>query len=149
MHYVNGSLLSTPADIENENIEFYKSLVGSKANVLQGIDLPAIRNGKFISPKEAHRISCPIEDNVIWTTLNSIGDNKALGIDGYNAFLFKSSRDIVKKDDKDEILEFFETGKILLVVYCSLVALILKTPEGNTIKDMRPIACCTTIYKII
>ncbi|CAK8534290.1 unnamed protein product [Lathyrus sativus] len=34
-------------------------------------------------------------------------------------------------------------------INCSLVTSIHKSPEAKTIKDMRHISCCSTIYKII
>ncbi|CAK8566882.1 unnamed protein product [Lathyrus sativus] len=34
-------------------------------------------------------------------------------------------------------------------INCSLITLIPKSYEARTIKDMRPIACCSTTYKII
>lgn len=56
---------------------------------------------------------------------------------------------MVKNDVREAIFEFFDTSNLYLAVNCSLITLIPKSPEANTIKDMRPISCCTTIYKII
>lgn len=54
------------------------------------------------------------------------------------------------KGDVIRAVQDFSCHKILYVaVNCSLVTLIPKTKEAKTVKDLRPIACCTTLYKII
>lgn len=45
--------------------------------------------------------------------------------------------------------DFFKTKRLYNAVNCTLVTLILKKLNVNHIKDMRPISCCATIYKII
>lgn len=47
------------------------------------------------------------------------------------------------------IQDFFLHGRLYLTVNCALVTLIPKSPAAKTVKDIRPIACCTTLYKII
>lgn len=44
---------------------------------------------------------------------------------------------------------FFEHKRMYPAINCTLVALIHKTPNATSLKDMRPISCCTTTYKII
>lgn len=97
----------------------------------------------------ASRLIRPVEEAEILAALHSIGDSKAPGLDSFNAFFFKTSWQVVKNDVREAIFEFFDTSNLYLAVNCSLITLIPKSPEANTIKDMRPISCCTTIYKII
>lgn len=130
-------------------LEFYTSLVSTNAYALRSIYPPVIRSGILMSADMARKLIKPIEENEIWRALSSIGDTKAPCMDGFNAYFFKTSWRIVKGDIIDVILEFFTTCKMFLVVNCSLVPLIPKSSEAKTIKDMRPISCCNTIYKII
>lgn len=146
---LTGGLLSTQEEIEHEILDFYSALVGTKTAELRSIDLPAIRNGNTLSVVSASRLIRPVEEAEILAALRSIGDSKAPGLDGFNAFFFKTSWQVVKNDVREAIFEFFDTSNLYLAVNCSLITLIPKSPEANTIKDMRPISCCTTIYKII
>lgn len=47
------------------------------------------------------------------------------------------------------ILQFFETGKLLKEINCTTVTLIPKVVDPNYMKEFRPIACCSTVYKLI
>ena len=47
------------------------------------------------------------------------------------------------------VKEFFEHGRMYMVVSCTLVTLVPKHDETKTIPEYRPIAGCTTLYKII
>lgn len=53
------------------------------------------------------------------------------------------------RDLLSAVQEFFVQNKLYKVVNCSLVTLISKRSGAKTMKDIRPIACCTMVYKII
>lgn len=80
--------------------------------------------------------------------MSNIEDTKAQGLDGFNALFFKSSWKVVKKDIIEAIMECFDTYKMFMVVNFSLITSIPKSPDAMTIKDMRLISYCNTIYKI-
>ena len=81
--------------------------------------------------------------------MQSIGKDKAPGIDGYNALFFKHTWKIVKKDVVKAVIDFFTKGKLFKPFNFTLVSLLLKVQNPQTVKEYRPIACCTVIYKII
>ncbi|XP_058761310.1 uncharacterized protein LOC131634689 [Vicia villosa] len=81
--------------------------------------------------------------------LKSIGDTKALDIDGYNAKFFMEAWEIIGKDVKAAVYDFFEHGRLYRAVNFTIVTLILKFPNTNKMKDMRPIAFCIVLYKIL
>lgn len=56
---------------------------------------------------------------------------------------------MIKNDVVAAVQEFFEHGRLYVTVNCALVTLILKTNAAKIMKEMRPIACCTTLYKLI
>lgn len=56
---------------------------------------------------------------------------------------------MIKVDVRKDVQELFKCGRIYLAMNCALVTLIPKTPNAKTIREMSPISCCTTLYKII
>lgn len=75
--------------------------------------------------------------------------DKAPSIDGFNAKNFKSSWRVIKKDVIVVVHDFFAHNILYPVVNCAMLTLIPKNSEEKTMKYMRPIGCCTTVYKII
>ncbi|KAL5137396.1 Transposon TX1 uncharacterized protein [Glycine soja] len=146
---LDGNLLCTQESIEKEIVSFYKKLVGTKETDLKEIDIPVLRVGKTLSRDLAQQLIRPIDLKEIWNALVNIGETKAPGLDGFTSHFFKAAWPIVKYDVQNAILEFFNTSKLYKAVNCSIVSLIPKSPEAKTIKDMRPISCCSTIYKVI
>lgn len=70
-------------------------------------------------------------------------------MDGFTSKFFKATQNIIKKDLIEAVLDFFDGNYMFVVVNCAIVTLIPKSVEAKEMKDMRPIACCSTVYKII
>jgi hypothetical protein len=136
-------------EIEKEVLRFYGDLVGTSSQRLLHVDIAAIRNGTQLQEVHQNSLIQPITDQEIWNALKDIGDTKAPGIDGFNSKNFKVSWNVIKSDVFAEIHEFFDHDRLYVAVNCALVTLIPKSSDAKTMKDMRPIACCTTFYKII
>lgn len=81
--------------------------------------------------------------------LKVLGNAKAPGTDCFGAYFFKKAWQIIKGDIVEAIQDFFRNNRLYKAVNCSLVTLILKHNGAKEIKDYRPIACCSTLYKII
>lgn len=75
--------------------------------------------------------------------------DKSPGVDGYPVEFFTGQWNIVKHDVLKAVHEFFVTGKMLKSFSCTVVNLIPKCANPTMVKDYRPIACCTTFYKLI
>lgn len=65
--------------------------------------------------------------------LFEIGDNKAPGIDGYNASFFKKNWSIVGQEIITIIEGFFEKGHYIAEINCATVTLILKVPSPSCV----------------
>lgn len=66
-----------------------------------------------------------------------------------DADFFKSSWNVIKAYVLAVVHEFFDNNKLYTTINFTLVTMIPKNPKAKTMKKLRPIACCTTIYKII
>lgn len=70
-------------------------------------------------------------------------------MDGYNAGFFKKAWPIIKQDVVAAVQEFFTTSIMHRPINCTGITLVLKTVQPVTVKEYRPIAYCTVLYKII
>ena len=83
------------------------------------------------------------------TAVKSIDVSKAPGIDGFNSFFFRETWDLVKHDVYEAVLHFFDTEVLVNQWNCSSLTLVPKVQNPSYVKDYRPIACCSVLYKII
>lgn len=56
---------------------------------------------------------------------------------------------VIGREVTEAILNFFKTNQMCKAINCTLVTLIPKVPNPSTVKQFKPISCCTVIYKII
>ncbi|XP_060182758.1 uncharacterized protein LOC132612661 [Lycium barbarum] len=146
---LSGIKLTTPAAIKKEITEFYKSLMGTASQALPAVNIETMRKGPVLSHAQGIELCKEITEVEIWTALQSINDDKSPGVDGYNAFFFKKSWNIIKTEIVAPISDFFRTGQMHRAINCTLLTLVPKTPNPANIKEYRPIACCSVLYKII
>lgn len=69
------------------------------------------------------KLCADIIEQEIYAGLQSIGNDKASGIDGCNAFFFKYTWKIIKNDIIESVRSFFKTGKLYKTFNCTLVTL--------------------------
>ena len=108
-----------------------------------------MKRGPTLTKQQRVQLCAAVTKQEIYDGLKSIGNDKAPGIDGYNAFFFKHTWQIIKRDIIEAVQSFFTTGKLYKAFNCTLVSLIPKVQNPTTVKEYRPIACCTVVYKII
>ncbi|GAU38712.1 hypothetical protein TSUD_396400 [Trifolium subterraneum] len=146
---VDGTQITNQEEIEDEVLAFYNKLMGTADTDLLGIDITVMRDSPQLNTDQKGKLVAPITDKEIEAAMQSIGDLKSPGMDGYGAYFFKKAWNIVKPDVLGAVHDFFENGRLYKAANCTLVTLIPKTPEAKRIKEYRPISCCSTIYKII
>ena len=47
------------------------------------------------------------------------------------------------------MVSFFSSGSLLREINCTIIALVPKVPNPESMHDYRPISCCNTVYKCI
>ncbi|XP_074306080.1 uncharacterized protein LOC141641309 [Silene latifolia] len=78
----------------------------------------------------------------------SIGDNKSPGIDGLTSAFFKRFWHTVEKHVTIAVLKFLNLGHILKEWNQTLITLVPKIANPETVSQLRPISLCNVLYKI-
>ncbi|CAI8606000.1 unnamed protein product [Vicia faba] len=108
-----------------------------------------MRKGKQLNRNQRIMLSSLVCDEETIKVLKSIGDLKALGIDGYGSKFFKHSWKMVEEDVMKTVKGFFERGELDYRFNKTLVTLIPKHDKSSNIKEYRLISSRTTMYNII
>lgn len=70
----------------------------------------------------------------IYSGLKSIDDDKAPGVDGYNALFYKKAWPLTRKEVTVAIKRFFNTGKLYSAINCTSITLVPQKPNPTTVK---------------
>lgn len=132
----DGRVLLCDNDFKAEIMNFYSQLVGHTSLHREGIDIGVIHDGKSLNQADRSLLIQPISCDEIDAALKDMGDLKAPGIDGYNAFFFKKAWHLIKRDVYAAVFDFFDTSFMYPALNCTLVTLIPKTPEVCRVRDM-------------
>ncbi|XP_015081362.1 uncharacterized protein LOC107024978 [Solanum pennellii] len=117
--------------------------------IYQPISTQVMKRGPTLTKQQRLQLCAAVTEQEIYDGLQSIGNDKAPGVDGYNALFFKHTWHIIKGDIIEVVQSFFTTGKLYKSFNCTLDSLIPKVKNPKTVKEYRPIAYCTVVYKII
>lgn len=145
----DNTLCKEPKEIRAEVENFYKGLLGTKASVLPHVDLHAVRNGPTLETEDQTNLIQEVTRGEVDAAIKSIHGDKAPGIDGFNSCFFKAAWDVIKEDIYNAVLGFFTTGKLMRSWNCTSITLVPKVQNPSYVKEYRPIACCSVLYKII
>lgn len=118
--------------------------MATSAPCLPGIDI-AVMRVPHLSIDDVATLTQPVQISEIDTAIKNIDDNKAPGLDGFNAKFFKTTWPVVKHGVYAAVLEFFSTSNLLRKVNYASITLIPECNNPSFIKDYKPIACCSLI----
>lgn len=79
--------LTEPDDIKEEIIQFYKGLMGLSAPSLPAGNKLTMQRGPMLTQAQKVELCAPVFELEIYEGLTSIGDDKAPGIDCFNAYI--------------------------------------------------------------
>nr|ABD33261.1 RNA-directed DNA polymerase (Reverse transcriptase) [Medicago truncatula] len=135
--------------IKEEIRGFYLKLMGSSVDSLPMVDKNVVKRGPMLSQHQQDLLCSKFTAVEVKNVLFSMDSSKAPGIDGYNVHFFKCSWNIIGDSVIDAILDFFKTGFMPKIINCTYMTLLPKEVNVTSVKNFRPIACCSVIYKII
>ncbi|XP_055831092.1 uncharacterized protein LOC129900188 [Solanum dulcamara] len=81
--------------------------MGTAAPHITTVNKLTMRNGPIISHEQQIALCAKVTDIEIFDGLRSIGDDKAPGVDGFNAMFFKKTCIVIQQDVCAAVGEFF------------------------------------------
>jgi hypothetical protein len=85
----------------------------------------------------------------VWKAMDSIGDLKALGVNGIPAIFYKRFWGLIGERVKLKVLKVLNGGEMPPGWNDIIIVLIPKTDKPERLKDLRPISLCIVLYKLI
>lgn len=105
--------------------------------------------GKLVEPSSSPKILKPATLDEVWGVVSSLGNDKAMGPDGFLAKLFKASWSIIGSDIVGMVQKFLTSEKMLKQMNHANITLIPKTLLASRVGEFRTISLCNITYKII
>ncbi|KAH6778780.1 hypothetical protein C2S52_010017 [Perilla frutescens var. hirtella] len=143
----DGTFTTSPNQVAGEFVGYFMNLFGSHSPSEQ-LDPHILTHGRILTVEAQQCSSQPILGRDIKAALFvAIGDEKALGPDGFSAVFFKKSWNIVGPSICAALHEFFLHGRLLKHINNTPITLVPKTE--HFLPQLSSWACCNVVYKII
>ncbi|VFQ97347.1 unnamed protein product [Cuscuta campestris] len=144
----DGSKTTSKNEVANIFVDYFTTLFGTTSSV-EPIELEILTAGTRVPSSAQSSLLASVTPEEVREAVFDIGNDKALGPDGYTAAFFKDQWAVVGRDIYEAVLEFFTSGKLLRQINHAMIVLIPKSSHKPTVKDFRPIACLNVLYKVI
>lgn len=149
IYNASGIKLIDPVQIEEEFISFFANLMGESGETHKCLDAAVVRQGRCLDQQYKEALIKNVTNEEILTAIKDMPHDKAPGVDNFPIEFFTTQWTILGFEVCAAVKEFFETGKMHRRMNCTTVTIIPKVPNPSQVNEFRPIACCTTLYKII
>ncbi|KAL8130847.1 hypothetical protein AgCh_006963 [Apium graveolens] len=141
----DGSWMDWVTNLQQLITRYYQDLFSTATNSSEVIDCVI----GSVSQALNRELLKEIFDDEVKASLFQMNLDKALGPDGMAPDLFQKHWNIVGKDIIKAIKEYFATGDLLQSVNDTNIVLIPKKKNPTVIGELRPIALCNVLMKII
>ena len=145
----NGCIIEDPEAIKQEAVAHFQNLMYSDGPSTDHNHYLDNLDGLTLSPQHQDSLNHMITHEEIKNSLFSINDSKAPGPDGLSSLFFKKAWSIVGSDVVEAVESFIIPGCMLREINCTIIALVPKVPNPESMRDYRPVSFCNTIYKCI
>ncbi|XP_060178337.1 uncharacterized protein LOC132608315 [Lycium barbarum] len=135
--------------IQLEFVKFFEQLLGTNVAELPCININIARDVPCLTQDHQRKLLQEYTKEEVLTAFKNLPHDKSPGIDGFPVEFFKTHWNTVGDEVMEAVLQFFANGKLLTGINCTTVTLVPKVPNATYVKEFRPIACCTTVYKLI
>lgn len=147
----DGTRLTQQEDIKEEAVRFFSDFMKFKPPAFEGISVDQLQELLHYrcSNDDGDLLVREVSDAEVKRALFSLPSNKAPGPDGFTVEFFKETWSIVGTDFLMAVKSFFRFGFLPKGINSTILALIPKKNNAQTMKDFRPISCCHVLYKVI
>nr|GEY27353.1 sodium/hydrogen exchanger 6 [Tanacetum cinerariifolium] len=128
-------------------VNHYNQFLGA-----EGVTIPMDDHDLFtrvLDDAKADFMVHDVSNDEVKGVIFSMGDDRAIGLDGFTPAFFKKAWDVVGGDITCAVRDFFSNGKLLKELNHTIISLIPKVTIPARINDYRPISCCNVLYKCI
>lgn len=130
---LQGFKLTKQQDIKDEIQRFYQGLMGTTIRKLPAASAKVMRKGPVINQQQGIALCQPVTDEEIYKCLKFIDDDKALGVDEFNALLYKKAWSLIRREVIVAVRRFFITGKMYSAINCTSITLVPKKLNPATV----------------
>ena len=146
-----GEVLTSHRDIKKEAVHHFQSFLQSQDPAIEDISVSELQDllTYRCPPEAAAVLAGPVTAKEIHEALLALPNDKVSGPDGFTKEFFVAAWPILGRDFIVAIQSFFIFGFLPNGINATILTLIPKTENAQTMKEYRPIACCNLIYKVI
>uniref|UniRef100_A0A1S3Y743 Uncharacterized protein n=1 Tax=Nicotiana tabacum TaxID=4097 RepID=A0A1S3Y743_TOBAC len=123
----------------DSNSKYFTTVMKDRTQKNQIIEITTLLGDKLTDPDAIKReivdFYKKVTNQEIIESLKENGDDKARGIDVFNAVFFKKASDIINIQIIDAVKEFFSTGKHYKAINCTTVTLVPKVNKPTKVKE--------------
>ncbi|XP_060961067.1 uncharacterized protein LOC133031554 [Cannabis sativa] len=105
--------------------------------------------GSGPSDQSVESLSQPFVADEVKRAVFQLSGDKAVGLDGLNAFFYQKNWSVLGNDFTAAVLDCLNKRADFSEINSTLIVLIHKKARANMLKDFRLISLCTTFYKVI
>ncbi|GJR01950.1 RNA-directed DNA polymerase, eukaryota [Tanacetum coccineum] len=143
---VDGNWIDSPHLVKREIMSHFKNRFDHPQDSRIQLDLSFPNTPQ---PDQIIDLECDVLKDEIERAVWDRDTDKSPGPDGFTFGFSRHYWNILKSDVVDVVTSFFHHGQFSKGSNSSFIALILKTRDGNMVKDFRPISLIGSMYKII
>lgn len=147
----NGDCVSDPVMMGNIAISHFQGIL-APTSVPITVSTPqwfTALSSFICNEAQKQALSTAPQSDEITVTFKKLNPNKSPGPDGFSSGFFKATWEILGEEVVQTTSKFFSSGFLPATINATILTMVPKTTGASSIRDYRPISCCTTIYKAI
>nr|GEX42708.1 RNA-directed DNA polymerase, eukaryota [Tanacetum cinerariifolium] len=143
---VDGMWIESPNRVKGESFHRFSSRFDKPDARRAHIEM---RYPKTLTCDQQVKLESDVSNEEIKRAIWDCGIDKSPGPDGFTFGFYRRFWNLIENDVYDAVKYFITYGVIPKGFNSYFIALILKIPDANTVKDFRPISLIGSLYKII
>jgi hypothetical protein len=144
---VDGRIVDKQGDIEIEANQYFKEMYTKEKLVVPELIEELIE--QKVDTEMNEKLTKEFSDEEISDALFQIGPLKAPGVDGFPARFFQRNWGMLKKEITAAVKINFSDGIMPEEINETVLVVIQKINDPQTLKDYIPTALCNVIYKVV